>query len=196
MAIKFETNIPVVLRFPYGDHKEVNGQYGQQFMYTVESAGLRDRLYATPGLHYKLQDASVKAGSVMSITKIEVEGNRKDWRVEAQGLNGHQAPATKPLNGNGSAANGHQETPATNGHLGDQAPDAEEGMPAPATSEFEQLQQTMRRCLSASYGAWERLEVELPYSSEDVRAVGITLFLECSRKGIAPVAVVEEGVPF
>lgn len=35
MAIKFETNLPLRVRFPYGDHKEVNGQYGLQFMYTV-----------------------------------------------------------------------------------------------------------------------------------------------------------------
>ena len=190
MAIKFETNIPLRVRFPYGDHKEINGQYGQQFMYTVEVEGLRDRLYATPGLHHKLQEAGVKAGAVFTITKIEVEGNRKGWRIEAQGQNGQ---ATLSASAVGQPLNGEVLVP--NGHLDDLEADTGGGVPTPETPEFERLQETMQRCLSASYGAWEKLEVEIPYTSEDVRAVGITLFLECSRKGIVPVAA-EEGLPF
>ena len=188
MAIKFETNIPLVLRFPYGDHKEVNGQYGLQFMYTVEAQGVRDRLYATPGLHHKLQEAGVKAGVVVTVTKIEVEGNRKDWRVEIPGRHGLAVlPASKHLNGEVSTANGHLEEPEV---------DSREEQPALETAEFEQLRRTLQHCLSASCGAWEKLEVEMPYTSEDVRAVGITLFLECARKGIVPQVVEEEGVPF
>ena len=188
MAIKFDTNIPLMLRFPYGDHKEINGQYGLQYMYTAEVDGLRDRLYATPGLHHKLQDAGVKAGATITITKIEVEGNRKDWRVEVQGQNGKAVlPAVaQPLNGEVLVPNGHPDAPV---------PDSGSEQPALESPEFEQLRQSLQHCLSASYGAWERLEGEVPYTSEDVRAVGITLFLECSRKGIVPV-VVEEGLPF
>ena len=190
MAIKFETNIPLILRFPYGDHKEINGQYGLQYMYTVEAEGLRDRLYATPGLHYKLQEAGIGPGAVFTITKIEVDGNRKDWRVEAQGQNGKATLSAsavgQPLNGEVQVPNGHSDAPV---------PESGSEQPASESPEFEQLRQAMQHCLSASFGAWEKLEVELPYTSEDVRAVGITLFLECSRKGIVPV-VVEEGVPF
>ena len=188
MAIKFETNIPLMLRFPYGDSKEVNGQYGQQFMYTVEVDGLRDRLYATLGLHHKLQDAGLGPGAVFTITKIEVDGNRKDWRVEAQGQNGKAAwsMGEQTVSDEVLIPNGHSEAPI---------PDPGGEQPAPETLEFEQLRQAMQHCLIASYGAWARLETEVPYSSEDVRAVGITLFLECSRKGIVPVAA-EEGLPF
>lgn len=194
MAIKFETNIPLTLRFPYGDAKEVNGQYGLQFMYTVEVEGLRDRLYATPGLHHKLQEAGIRAGVVVTITKIEVEGNRKDWRVEIPGRNGLAVlPASKHLNGEAAAANGHPT-----GHQDEPEGETEGERPALETAEFEQLRRTLQHCLSASYGAWEKLEAELPYTSEDVRAVGITLFLECARKGIVPTAKAEEeeGVPF
>ena len=151
MAIKFETNIPVRVRFPYGDFKEINGQYGLQYMYTVEVQGRRDRLYATPGLHHKLQEAGVKAGAVFTITKIEVEGNRKDWRVEVQGQNGKAilsaSAAEQPLNGEVLVPNGHPDA---------QAPDTGNEQPAPETPEFERLQETMQRCLSASYGAWEK----------------------------------------
>ncbi len=35
MAIKFETNIPLKLTFPWGDFEEANSHYGQQFAYSV-----------------------------------------------------------------------------------------------------------------------------------------------------------------
>lgn len=35
MAIKFQTNTPKTLCFPYADYLEVSGQYGTQFLYTV-----------------------------------------------------------------------------------------------------------------------------------------------------------------
>ena len=44
------------------------------------------------------------------------------------------------------------------------------------------------------YGVCEGLEVDLPFTTEDVPALGITLFLECSRKGILPQET--EGLPF
>lgn len=43
MAIKFQTDEPRTLCYPYADYLEVSGQYGTQFLYTVEVEGLRDR---------------------------------------------------------------------------------------------------------------------------------------------------------
>jgi hypothetical protein len=37
--------------------------------------------------------------------------------------------------------------------------------------------------------------VDVPFTSEDVRTVAITLLLECSRRGVVPQAA-EEGLPF
>ena len=79
MAIKFSTNVPQTLCFPYGDFKEVSGTYGPQFLYTVEEEGERDKLYATPNLHEQLQAAGIAPGSILTITKVEGEGNRKSW---------------------------------------------------------------------------------------------------------------------
>ncbi len=82
MAIKFQTNIPQTVCFPYGDFMEVSGQYGPQFLYTVEIDGARDRLYATPKLHQQIQERGIEAGSMLTIVKVEGEGNRLDWKIE------------------------------------------------------------------------------------------------------------------
>ena len=84
MAIKFQTNVPQTLVFPWGDFLSVNGQYGEQFLYSVEQDGQRDKLYATPSLHRQLQEAQVGPGCVLTITKVEGEGNRKEWVVEPE----------------------------------------------------------------------------------------------------------------
>src|SRR3990167_8891511 len=57
MSIKFQTNIPLLLHFPFGDAKENQGQYGVQYQYTVNhehAQGHKDSLYATPTLHAHL----------------------------------------------------------------------------------------------------------------------------------------------
>ena len=83
MAVRFSTNVPVKVSFPFGDFLDVNGQYGPQHLYTVEGPdGQRDKLYAAPGLHQELQAAGVGPGSVFTITRIEGEGNRKGWLVQ------------------------------------------------------------------------------------------------------------------
>ena len=90
MAVRFGTNVPLTLCFPYGDFMPVQGQYGEQFLYTIELDGQRDKLYATPLLHQELQAAGVEAGGILTITKVEAEGNRKSWIVQSAGGNGTQ----------------------------------------------------------------------------------------------------------
>ena len=179
MAIKFETNIPLKLTFPWGDYKEVSSHYGQQYAYSVDLAGQRDKLFATPGLHHKLQEAGVRAGSVFTLTKIEIEGNRKDWKIEAEEAPAPVAAVQQQVPATGKAGNnGHTQK---NGHA--------------ESADFQGLKQAMQLCLNAAYGVCEGLEVDLPFTTEDVRALGITLFLECSRKGIQPQESAE-GLPF
>ncbi len=181
MAIKFQTNIPQTLYFPYGDFMEVNGQYGAQFLYTVESEGRRDRLYATPRLHQDLQAAGVGSGDLVTVIKVEAEGNRMAWKVEVEGVQGPAAERAE----RGAEAEGasHSE------EAGDTGPAANGRSARPAPPEFAAMEQMLQRCLRSSWQAWQRLEGEVAFSSEDVRNVGITLFLECARKGVLAVEV-------
>ena len=144
-------------------------EYGTQFLYTVEVEGFRDRLYTTPKLHQELQEAGITAGDLVTITKIETEGNRMGWTVEVEGV---PAPAAEV-----EAAANEQTQLQPNGKPG-----------------FEELEDMLGRCLNASWVAWQGLDEEFLFSSEDVRAVGITLFLECARKGVLPQIEERESV--
>ena len=211
MAIKFQTNVPQTLVFPWGDFLNVNGQYGEQFLYSVEQEGQRDKLYATPSLHRQLQEAQVGPGCVLTITKIEGEGNRKEWVVESEAEaepvpeaeEAEWQPVAERRNGNGAPAaaegkkNGKRVESAPALPPPPSAPSNGNGKPSPEGLSFAHLEQLMNRSLGASWEAWCALEEGPAFSGEDVRAVAITLFLECARKGIVgqPEQAGEE-VPF
>jgi len=168
MAIKIGTNAPRTLCFPYGDFMEVNGQFGPQFLYTVEEEGERDKLYATPNLHDQLQAAGMAPGSVLTITKMEGEGNRKSWLVDSGGGNGH--PDFPP-----------QELPAA------AEPPPSNGQERPNIPDFAGIQMLANHCLQTSWNAWNRLEGgEAIFTSEDVCKLSISVFIECCRKHITP----------
>jgi len=140
----------------------------------------------------------MRAGAVFTITKIEVEGNRKDWKIEDQKQNGkaEKPAAPAPEQRQGKPANGQpaQEAPAPAPAPAAPAASSKNGAPPADSPGFHDLKQAMQHCLHSSYEVWERLDIDLPFTSEDVRTVGITLFLECSRKGIVPQAT--EELPF
>ncbi len=187
MAVKFKIDTPQTLVFPFGDFMDVNGQYGAQFMYTVALAdGQRDKLYATPKLHQQLQDAGVGQGSVLTIAKVEGEGNRMEWVVKAE-----------------EEESIEESTEGNNGRPVERAPEPEpasepaptNGKPSQAKPTFAGLERLMANSLKASWASWCALEDGPAFSGEDVRAVAITLFIECARKGIALQPAAEE-VPF
>jgi hypothetical protein len=197
MAIKFQTHIPQTLYFPYGDFMEVSGQYGAQFLYTVESEGQRERLYATPRLHQDLQEAGVSSGDLATITKIEVEGNRMAWKVEVEGVQGPDAERV----GRGDCDSAAVERTETNCEKSSEEADdtrrrANGHSQRSAPPEFAAMEQMLHRCLRSSWQAWQRLEGDIAFSSEDVRNLGITLFLECSRKGVSAQEQEVEQVAF
>jgi hypothetical protein len=174
MAIKFATNVPQTLCFPYADFMEVNGQYGQQFLYTVEAEGQRDKLYATPTLHDQLQTAGLSPGDEFTITKVEAEGNRKSWLIAPNGNGKH--------NGSSGIPDDHSRTDETQNIS---PASSDNGHPPPP--DFADMQTLINHCLQTSWSAWNRLEGgEARFSSEDVCKLGISVFIECCRKSILP----------
>lgn len=184
MAVKkvsFKTNVPVTLYFPFGDGKEVEGQYGTQYQYTVEQGGKGGEkrvLYATPRLHELLMTTEgFGKGATVDVTKVETDNNRKDWVVtvsvpgKAPG-----SPAQQPL--------ARQESPAA-------APDerlttvkqAPAEQPASSVSlVLDQLAELFEGCLHRAEVVLGR-NFEPPIDPEGVRSLATTLFIQATRLG-------------
>lgn len=184
MAIKFQTNIPQTLYFPYGDFMEVSGQYGAQFLYTVEAEGQRERLYATPRLHQDLQEAGVSPGDLVTITKVEIEGNRMAWEIKREGVAApaENAPqATAPTNGAAHTTPPSQPQPPQNGAQ-------RNGQPSSADTYTGVLLPTLARCMADV----EQIAPE-SYGPEQRKSAALTLFLSCDKRGIVLAAT--NGAP-
>jgi hypothetical protein len=84
-TVDFRTNIPQEIQFPWGDFKEGQGQHGPWYKYNVNVGTTRQTLFATEHLHTKLQEIGNLKGRTLTITKVEREGNKKDWEVTIPG---------------------------------------------------------------------------------------------------------------
>src|ERR1700686_496283 len=75
--LKFEPNIPrqVSLKFPTGRH--VNGQYGEQVMYSLECGSV---MYVPIIVEKKLAELAVKKGQPIEICKAQ-ENGKTEWQV-------------------------------------------------------------------------------------------------------------------
>ena len=69
--LKPDINVPVTLTVPFGDYKEIEGQYGTQFMYNVQVDGLPQTLFADVKLHQAMLTAGLAPGVTMTITKTQ-----------------------------------------------------------------------------------------------------------------------------
>jgi hypothetical protein len=176
MAIKFSTNIPQTLSFPYGDSKEVEGNYGPQHMYTVEINGEKDKLYATPVLHDRIQEAGVGPGAVLTITKIELEGNKSGWSVTTD----------SPSTGSPSVSpNANTAAPPMQG-----VPTGIPRGPRPATGDFPSMVYLLQSCMRA-------VEEIAPntYGPAERQASAISLFIGCQQRNVSAPEPTAETVP-
>ena len=231
MAIKFTEDTTTHLRFPYGDYRELEGNFGPQFIYTVEGgSGRSDRLFASPDLHRAIQGAGVNPGTELSITATRSDKRRRLWLVtpahkpkkpqatpdknDGQGTasaepeavslweeDPSERPAPRPANGNGdSGRDAHASRPSSVETDSEEsfaelaATNGEGDGEAPLPRELEQMGRLMGLCLHASAMAWQHV-IHGRQGPDDVRAVGITLFLECARKGVSAEELLQ-GLPF
>jgi hypothetical protein len=171
--IKFQTNIPQKLRFPFGDFKEKEGNYGIQYQYACQPAGAGmeddlDVLFATKILHEMLIDAGLTRGSIFTICKIEKDG-RSSWTIEGgidggaavEQIAGQNAPPQAP------PANGAPPMPLTPSRL-------------PGKPSLYQLSSLMGHCLSESHRLWADMSVA--HDAGHIQASANTLFIQASKE--------------
>ncbi len=200
--LRFTTNLPeeVTLRSTSG--KRVEGRYGEQMMFNL----FDDRIMFVPLIvAERIRELDIGSGEAFEICKAEVrEGNRKwiEWKVRKL-----EEPQQPPTSGNGTAAaataqskapdhrngstNGCDNEPSgrANGHAQTQYQAASDGtlLPAPITGRGVTV---MEVAMNAAAEVAQRVEqraalrnYSLRFSSEDIRAIGLTIFIQASREG-------------
>ncbi len=200
--LRFTTNVPeeVALRSTSG--KRVEGRYGEQMLFNL----FDDRVMYVPLIvAQRIRELDIADGEAFEICKAEArEGNRKwiEWRVrrydeprpaasppaaaaaEATPPNNVQEPGGQGANGSGNGRGG--------GHNGRPRPPYEataDGtiLPAPITGRKVTV---MEVAMNAAADVAQRVESRaslrnypLHFTSEDIRAIGLTMFIQASREG-------------
>jgi hypothetical protein len=84
--VRFETNIPQRVTLKFAEGREVEGQFGAQFLPSLLPEG---QVYFAPVVEDKLRELAVKDGEAIEVCKREVrgDGNRKrtEWQVNRIG---------------------------------------------------------------------------------------------------------------
>lgn len=183
--LRFQTNVPetVVLAFP--DGLQVEGRFGDQFLYTWED----DRVsYLVPAVREKLQGLGVGQGDAVTICKRETKaGNRRsiEWIVQRASepappqaakpeggaahkeTLGSQPQSISKTDGTGNGK-GHVQTPYTATGAGDFLLSA--------------LVNSVDILLAVQQYARTK-GLDLPFTIEDVRALAITAFINAREGG-------------
>jgi hypothetical protein len=177
--VQFQTNVPVEVALKYNDGKEVNGQYGDQVLYTLTDGRV---MYVPPIVKRKIDELGIGRGELFTLTKAEKKnGTRRtiEWLVAA-GERGERDTQTSEQEVNGRqrrngaageavAAKGHARRPSASSDA--------KGFLVTGTGQF--LLQALAAAVDAA-ATTERYAtacgMELQFTSEDVREIGLRIY--------------------
>ena len=177
--VQFQTNIPVEVTLKYGDGKEVNGQYGDQVLYTLTDGRV---MYVPPIVKRRIEELGIGRGELFTLTKAEKKsGTRRtiEWLVDA-GDRGE-----KPPRGNVPAATGQRPLQPRNGAAavgngnGQRANSTHDAKGFLVTTHGQLLLQSLAAAVDVA-AATERYAaaagVEVQFTSEDLREIGLRIY--------------------
>ncbi len=193
--LRFNTNMPTEVTLRWDEGKQVEGRYGRQIMYTLAD----DRImFVPPVVAGRISELGIKQGEPFEICKAEIRQEDRRWiEWQVRRIAGPQQPSTS---GNGSAAAaGNLDRKAqdhrngsTNGSSGRGAlsyEPTEEGLLLPAPVDGWGVT-AMELSMHAAAEIAQRVESRamlrnqvVRFSSEDIRAIGLTLFIQAAKEG-------------
>lgn len=172
--VAFQTNVPVEVALKYGDGKDVNGQYGDQVLYTLTDGRV---MYVPPIVRKQIEDLGIARGELFTITKAEKKnGTRRtiEWQVSANGR------AVRERNGEPVARNGR---PAGAG-AGMSQGSGNGSIERPSAGAGAQF---LKRALALAVDAASEAEryasthgISLQFTSEDIREIGLRIYAGAS----------------
>ena len=177
--VQFQTNIPVEVALKYGDGKEVNGQYGDQVLYTLTDGRV---MYVPPIVKRRIEELGIGRGELFTLTKAEKKnGTRRtiEWLVTTR------ERGEKPPRGSVPSATAQRPTQQQNGGAvsgignGQRANSTYDAKGFLVTNNGQLLLQSLAAAVDVA-AATERYAaasgVELQFTSEDLREIGLRIY--------------------
>jgi hypothetical protein len=188
--------MPTEVTLRWDDGKQVEGRYGQQVMYTLTN----DRImFVPPVVAERISELGIRQGEPFEICKAEIRKDDRRWiEWQVRRIATPQQPASL---GNGTAA--AAECPSTkaqdprNGSTNGSSNNkgalryepTEGGVLLPAPIDGRGVT-AMELSMHAAVEIAQRVEgramlrnQSVRFSSEDIRAIGLTLFIQAAREG-------------
>jgi hypothetical protein len=177
--VQFQTNIPVEVALKYNDGKKVNGQYGDQVLYTLTDGRV---MYVPPIVKKRIDELGIGRGELFTLTKAEKKnGTRRtiEW-VVAAGERGDTHPPAPVQQPNGLRPSQPRNGTAIPGNgTGQRSNSTIDGKGFLVTSHGQLLLQSLAAAVDVA-AATERYAaasgVEVQFTSEDLREIGLRIF--------------------
>ena len=190
--LRFNTNSPVEVSLRWDDGKRVEGRYGEQILYTLEG----DRvMYVPPVVAQKIRDLGIRARETFEICKAEFREENKrwiEWRVRRLEQPRHPASSDNVSEAavcdlNGQAQNDRNGNTRQNQRPLDlQASSDGTLLPVPVTGAgITAMELAMSGAAEVAQRVESRARIRnysLQYTSEDIRAIGLTMFIQAMRE--------------
>jgi len=189
--LRFNTNSPVEVALRWDDGKRVEGRYGEQVMYSLEG----DRvMYVPPVVAQQIRALGIRAREIFEICKAELREENKRWiewrvrRIEeprhpAESPNAPDTAASVPSKAQNQRNGSTHQTPRP---LDLQASPDGTLLPIPVTGAGITA---MELAMSGAAEIAQRVEsrarmrnYSLQFTSEDIRAIGLTMFIQAMRE--------------
>ena len=181
--LRFNVNVPAEVALRYGEGKRVQGRFGEQVMYTL----VDDRvMYVPVCVADRIEELEMRPGQQFEICKAEVrDGNRKwiEWFVRRledspQPVLSSPVVLREPQNGhNGKSSSQLRLEPRSDGAL----------VPVPVDgSRVLWMELSMNAAVEIAQRVEQRAALRsqpIHFTSEDVRAIALTMFIQSSREG-------------
>jgi hypothetical protein len=190
--LRFNTNAPVEVALRWDDGKRVEGRYGEQIMYTLDDQRV---MYVPPVVAKQIQELGIRANQMFEICKAELREENKrwiEWRVRRI-----EEPRHPASSGNVSEAAASDLNGKAQNHRNGSTPERPRPLDLHAASDGTLLPvavtgagiTAMELAMSGAAEIAQRVEsrsrvrnYSLQFTSEDVRAIGLTMFIQAMRE--------------
>jgi hypothetical protein len=192
-TLRFETNIPQPVALAFDDGISVEGRYGDQVMYTLEDERV---MYVPPIVQEQIKRLHIQRGDPFQVVKREKKaGNRRsiEWAVER--LETREPAPSTPSKATDEAASRAPEFSSTressialanNGNapsVGNRSSEA--ALPFAGTPQGHYILSALVNMVDTTVAVEAYAKAkgrELHFSTEDIRALTITCFIQRTRE--------------